>query len=163
MYTFLFLWKFSASRAEISISIIYFLKHASLELLFRNCTESHHSPAPENDILHCGDIEVINVGSGKNKVGNPLNAWRCLYFQPFSLIYHYALELKFIFFTTSQPNFIALSTWTNWMKLIDNFKDLLELLFATRKSNSVFGWCLQKLNHQNGLKTLNSSYGQTSL
>ena len=50
----------------ISISIIYFLKHASLELLFRNCTESHHplyscTALAENIFDNRLAFEVINV------------------------------------------------------------------------------------------------------
>lgn len=50
----------------ISISIIYFLKHASLELLFRNCTESHHplyscTALAQNIFDNRLAFEVINV------------------------------------------------------------------------------------------------------
>ena len=50
LWPFLFLWKFSASRALISRSIIYFLKHASLELLFINCNGV--SPLNKEHIKH---------------------------------------------------------------------------------------------------------------
>ena len=179
MYTFLFLWKFSAPRAEISISIIYFLKHASLELLFRNCSESHHSQATtEIDILHCGDIEVINVGSCKNKVGKPLKAWRCLCFKPFKTFIRFLLNLPLppwnkvnsLKHLYNNPTRLCCSVNLNQMNeriMFQNRADwqtggLARIAIRNKKSNSVFGWCLQNPNHQNGIKTLNSSFGQTS-